>query len=691
MRLLNKSAVVLGDILRNCACASLLLAGLVPRLAAATGTIADVQHVVIFMQENRSFDHYFGSLRGVRGFNDPNTLLFPGGGTDLFQPQGVGYVLPFHLTTQCVNDVAHDWTSGHTAWNSGKWNQWVPAKGTTAMTFYTRAELAFYYALADAYTVCDAYHCSVLGPTNPNRLYLWTGMIDPRGTGGGPAIDNSEPGYAWKTYPERLQAARVSWRVYQQIDNYDDNALAWFNQYRNAQPGNPLYDRGMTYVSDLASAMRADVTNGTLPRVSWVIAATSLSEHPPYSPASGEVLTAQLLAALASNPDVFNSTVFLLTYDENGGFFDHVPPPTPPAGTPDEFVSGLPIGLGVRVPMVVISPWSRGGYLCSQVFDHTSIIRFLETWTGVAEPNISAWRRKVCGDLTTAFNFTSPENGLPTLPGVTAVSCPGGNTPAVPSPQSVPVPESGSRPMRALPYQLNVTSGADCAASRFYLLMTNQGVASAHLAVYANAFRTDGPWQFDVGPGALVSNAFNLATSAGRYDLTCYGPNGFQRRYAGSLSNACNQFEASSQFDLNTGTLNLAMRNSSSNPATFTASANAYLAGGPWVYQVPPGSTSTASFEVAFASDGWYDLTLTTSGDPAFLRRLAGRIEPESRLSVVASPSGLHLAWPGSPSLKVQSNSGLDAPFWEDVPGTLGTASANVPAPGTNVFFRLSR
>src|SRR5262249_23079875 len=166
--------------------------------------------------------------------------------------------------------------------------------------YHTRAELGFYYALAEAYTICDAYFSSVLGPTNPNRLYTMTGMIDPNGTGGGPVTDNSEPGFTWTTYPERLQKAGVTWKVYQQQDNFDDNALAWFVQYRNAAPGTPLYNRGMTFVDDLVSAFRADVTNNTLPKVSWLVAPVTLSEHAFHSPSSGEALTRQLLNALAS-------------------------------------------------------------------------------------------------------------------------------------------------------------------------------------------------------------------------------------------------------------------------------------------------------------------------------------------------------------------------------------------------------
>ena len=662
---------------------------------AASGTIADVQHVVIFIQENRSFDEYFGAHSGVRGFNDSTALLFQNSNTDFYQPNGSGYVLPFHAPTQCLADVAHDWTTGHAAWDLGKWDQWVLAKGTTALTYHTRADLGYYYALADAYTICDAYFCSVLGPTNPNRLYTMTGMIDPNGTGGGPVIDNSEPGFTWTTYPERLQNAGVSWKVYQQADNFDDNALAWFVQYRNAMPGNPLYDRGMATVSDLVSAFRADVTNNTLPKVSWLIAPTALSEHPSFSPSSGEALTAQLLNALAANPGVFGSTVFILTYDENGGFFDHIPAPVPAAGTADEFVNGLPIGLGARVPMIIVSPWTRGGYICSEVFDHTSLLRFLERWTGVVEPNISAWRRTVCGDLTAAFDFAHPDTSFPTLPSVSPVSCLFGENPPVPSPQTAPVQETGAAPARRLPYQLTTTSYSDCLAGRFYITMTNAGTAAAHLAIYADAFRSDGPWQYDVPAGGAVSDYFSVVLfGGGSYDLSAYGPNGFERRFAGNINTLCNELEASCSLDASAGAVTVALRNSTSSAATFTIAANAYLSGGPWNYSVGASNTVLATFLVA-TNDNWYDLTATTSRDTSFARRFAGHIEPsanpgQTTLRFTVSGGVIHFAWAGSPTVRLQSTTRLNPASWLDVAGTLGASTASVPLAGPAAFFRLA-
>ena len=673
-----------------------LLAGFQVRAQPAWRT--NLQHVIIFMQENRSFDHYFGTLHGVRGFNDPNILLFQDGRSDLYQPEGGGYVLPFHASEQCLIDLDHSWGLTHAVWNAGKWDQWIPNKGTTSMAYYTRSDLAYYYALADAYTICDAFFCSVLGPTNPNRLYLWTGMIDPNGTGGGPAIDNSEPSYSWTTYPERLQAAGISWKVYQQADNFDDNALAWFIQYRSASPGNPLYDRGMAMVPDLVAALRTDVINNTLPKVSWLVAPTDLSEHPSASPASGEALTKQLLDALSSNPAMFKSTVFILTYDENDGFFDHLPAPVPPPGTPYEFVGGSPIGLGVRVPTIVVSPWTRGGYVCSQVFDFTSILRFLATWTGVSEPNISAWRRQVCGDLTSVFDFNHPDFTYPILPYPLPVSCSTAVTPAVPFPQSLPVQESGARRARPLPYQLNASSYTDCANGRLYLTLTNLGTASGHLAVYPNAYRTDGPWQYDIGPGASLSDYFNVASfSGGRYDLTAYGPNGFLRRFAGNFTNACNGIEVNSAVDPSAGGIWLVMRNSTGSRASFTISANAYQAGGPWNYLVPAGNTVSNVFFGLGNTSGWYDFSATVGSDTTFLRRVAGHLEGnaavamQSALSATITGEAIQLNWFGNPTLKLQISPTLNPTFWSDVPGMLGVSSSLLPMTNSTSFFRLSQ
>jgi phospholipase C len=386
----------------------------------------DIEHIVILMQENRSFDHYFGTFPGVRGFRDPTAITLPDGNPVFYQPDpshADGYLLPFHYDSKTTSAQAtpgtdHTWPTQHQAWDGGKMNAWIAAKGPYTMGYFTEDDIPFHRALARTFTICDNYHCSVLGPTNPNRLYMWTGWIDPNGTAGGPIIDNT-PAFnnvilSWTTYPELLEQAGISWQVYQEEDNYDDNALAWFTQYANSPTSSPLWQRGM--LKQPAGAFENDARNDRLPQVSWIVAPTAQTEHPDYFPAAGAEYIAQKLDAIASNPDVWAKTLFILTYDENDGMFDHVVPPTPPAGTTDEFVTltspggtpgdGLPIGLGFRVPTILVSPWTVGGNVCSDVLDHTSLIRLLERRFGVIEPNISAWRRQTCGDFTTALGFS---------------------------------------------------------------------------------------------------------------------------------------------------------------------------------------------------------------------------------------------------------------------------------------------
>jgi phospholipase C len=387
------------------------------------GDLSSIEHIVILMQENRSFDHYFGTFPGVRGFADPAAIRLPDGTPVFRQPDPghpQGYLAPFRYDTRSTSAQAtpstdHTWPTQHQAWNGGKMDQWVKAKGPYTMGYFTQADIPFHWALAEAFTLCDNYHCSVFGPTNPNRLYMWTGMIDPGGTAGGPVIDNT-PAYdnvilSWTTYPERLQRAGISWQVYQEEDNYDDNALAWFKHLASAPRSSPLWQRAIR--KGQAGWFEADARAGNLPQVSWIVAPTAQSEHPDYFPAAGAEYIASKLDAIASNPGLWSKTLFILTYDENDGLFDHVPPPVPPAGTAAEFVNGEPIGLGFRVPAMVISPWSAGGRICSDVMDHTSLIRIIERVFGVTEPNISDWRRRTCGDFTGALRFGGPVPGYP--------------------------------------------------------------------------------------------------------------------------------------------------------------------------------------------------------------------------------------------------------------------------------------
>lgn len=450
--------------------------------------VSDIEHVVIFIQENRSFDHYFGSYRGARGFNEASTVFkqpYPSNTSS--SPAGV--LLPFHLDTTkpdsaCTQDIAHDWVTQHGCWNNGAMDAFVTAKSANGvyavntMGYYTRADLQLYYALADEFTLCDNYFCSVIGPTDPNRLYTMAASIDPDGKNGGPLLEtlvlNRSTFYGKLTYttmPEQLQARGVTWKVYSTADQSilngiaSNNVLPYFKNYQDTS--SVLYKNGLLplYPNDFV----ADVTSGSLPQVSWIIGSIASSEHPPGPSILGEVELAGILATLMANSSVWSKTALFVTYDENGGFFDHVAPPVPPPGTPGEYVTVPavpdassagspaiegPIGLGFRVPMLIISPFSRGGFISSGLFDHTSVLRFLETRFGAEVPNLSAWRRTAVGDMTSAFNFSKVDTSIPSLPSVSgAVSgilaeCTAdqaGLTPyAIPNPQSMPSQETGS-------------------------------------------------------------------------------------------------------------------------------------------------------------------------------------------------------------------------------------------------------
>lgn len=444
--------------------------------AAAPSRLNDIDHFIILMQENRSFDHYFGTLRGVRGFDDPSALSLPTGRSVFYQPDSQnadGYELPFHLDTaqtsaQRLRDLSHEWGPQHDSFNGGKMDGWLAAhrkadgtSGPLTMGYFTRADLPFYHALADAFTICDGYHCSILGPTYPNRLYYMTASIDPGGTHGGPVLNNDavkgETTYSWETYPERLERAGVSWQIfYDMYDDYLMNVVRYFKAYQTVGPSSQLYDRSRRG-RPFAEFLR-DLRTGNLPQVTFILAHAEDTEHPQYIPARGENYVRTILEGLWANPKVWARSVFILMYDENDGQFDHVPPPVPEPGTPGEFVDGRPIGLGFRVPCLVISPFSRGGYVCSETFDHTSILRLLEARFGVEVANLTAWRRATCGDLTSAFGFGEPSRlDVPELPDtakrleVVYEALPTLPQPCVPILQRLPSQEPGTRPRRGRP------------------------------------------------------------------------------------------------------------------------------------------------------------------------------------------------------------------------------------------------
>ena len=656
----------------------------------ATGSIQDVEHVVILMQENRSFDHYFGSLRGVRGFNDPRPHLLPNGKPVWYQPpasaktkryhdRGLAadaeHVLPWYLnpkrTTEYQAGTDHGWSSGHLAWNHGRWNQWVTQKqDVLTMGHLTRRDVSFHYALADAFTLCDSYFCSAHANTVINRIYLWTGTSDPRNVLGkkpnGPALEerSNTNGYTWTTYPERLEANKISWRVYQggtgipgtPTDNYTDNSLEFFAQYQvqeGASPESSLVRNGVS--THTLRDFRRDVERGRLPQVSWVVAPYKYCEHPEASPTHGAYYVNLVLEALTADPEVWSKTVFLINYDENDGLFDHVVPPMPPhtqamnaegrvsddlvESLKDEFVDldkypdemhplvpgadpgGLqPVGLGPRVPMLVISPWSKGGWVCSETFDHTSVLRFLEARFGVTEPNISQWRRSICGDLTSAFDFSQGADAKVVSFAVPKPIRSRHKPYHVPATQKMPEQEPGTRPARALPYEFLAQCRLE--GEKVWVDFANTGKAGAAFYVYDGCVPEAAPRRYAVSAGQTLSDYWQPGTGDKAYDLSVFGPNGYLALFRGGLKTS---IEASVRYDSASGDIDLVMANHGAAACTVVA-ANRYESGGSRSYTLAPGETKEDRWTLA-ASSGWFDLAVNDQDDAALLRRFAGHVE----------------------------------------------------------------
>lgn len=634
-----------------------------------TGTIEDVEHVVVLMQENRSFDHYFGTLKGVRGFGDPRPVTLPNGKPVWNQPNGAKEVLPFHpdaenLGMQFIAGLDHDWAGGHKAFNNGRYDQWIPAKSERTMAYLERGDIPFHYALADAFTVCDAYHCSFIGATDPNRYYMLTGHVGNDGKGGGPVLGNQEAGYDWTTYAERLQAAGVSWKVYQDIGdgldagghwgwiedayrgNYGDNSLLYFNTYRNAEPGDPLYDKARTGTNAKAGdgyfdILKADVEAGELPQVSYIACPEAFTEHPNWPVNYGAWYIAQVIDALTSNPEVWAKTALFVTYDENDGYFDHIVPPYVPKdadqgkSTVDTSLDYFPgnasyaaghYGLGQRVPMIVVSPWSTGGFVDSEVFDHTSIIRFMERRFGVREPHISPWRRAVCGDLTSAFDFEGSDTRPVGLPDTAAYEPPDDDrhpdyVPKAPADPALPQQERGSRPARALPYVPLVDGAADVAAGTYTLTFAGGDEAGVCFHVRSGN-RADGPWTYTTEAGKKLSDTWNSAYSDGSYDLSVFGPNGFLRTFRGPNKKAGPEVIA--RHDGTTGDVELTFTNAGGTDVHLKLT-NAY-GGTAQAVKVKAGATVRHTVDLR-RTRRWYDLTVRSDADTGFLRRFAGHVE----------------------------------------------------------------
>jgi phospholipase C len=800
----------------------------------------DAEHVVILMQENRSFDHCFGTLRGVRGFNDPRSIWLPDRNRVWLQSNARGETYaPFHLDIKntratWMHSLPHSWGNQVDARNDGKYNKWLDVKRSSTreyaqmpltMGYYDRRDIPFYFALADAFTVCDQHFCSSLTGTNPNRLYFWTGTIREQPDENAQAcVWNDDMDYGtlhWTTFPERLEAAGISWKVYQNevsidtrfseeedpwLSNFQDNPLEFFSQYHikyhprhmeflparaklledeisklqtalqtlpSTDPGyqkaksqlpkrqeqlrvnledqqkytasgftqlpqdqislhkkglftntgDPHY-RDLTNLSyndhgeeralkipkgDILHAFRNDVISGALPTVSWLTAPEHFSDHP-SSAWFGAWYVSEVMEILTRNPEIWKKTIFILTYDENDGYFDHVPPfvapdPHNPAsgrsseeidtrveyysleqqrkrkGFPEHYERGSSIGLGFRVPLVIASPWSRGGWVNSQVFDHTSCLQFLEKFltakTGrkIEEPNISAWRRTVCGDLSSVFrpyqgekipepDFLAKDEFIESVHKAKFKQVPSNytllgredieliNRDPDASPW-MPKQEIGIKPSNALPYQLyadgslnrangrfeiqfeakNEIFGAESAGSPFNVYAYRKYLSLAAESAGTRELDDLRTWAYAVAAGRRVVDAWTVDQfEDGRYHLCVYGPNGFMREYKGSLQEpdlfvACDYEKHMGRL---TGSLAFRISNRDpDHPVQVDIMDNSYRKGSQAQKLEKKGKKGDSATLVFLLEKqhGWYDFSIRVKGDEAFEKRYAGKVE----------------------------------------------------------------
>jgi phospholipase C len=804
---------------------------------APGSTWADAEHVVILMQENRSFDHCFGTLKGVRGFNDPRAIDLPNKNPVWLQTnsQGETYA-PFHLDIKntrstWMSSLPHSWNNQVNARNDGKFDQWLNEKQSghkeyknmpLTLGYHNREDLPFYYALADAFTVCDQNFCSSLTGTTPNRLFMWSGTIrKEQNENSRPNVWNEDADFGslnWTTYPERLEENGISWKCYQNelsisvgfegeedawLSNFTDNALEFFEQYNvklhdkhithlkarqkslpaeiqtlekklsalpasdatipavkkqlkqlqselegitkdaaifesgkfdklsqrqknihlkafDTNKNDPDYHKLTTLKyndngterevkvpkGDVLYQFREDVKTGKLPTVSWLTAPENFSDHP-GAPWYGAWYVSEVLDILTKNPEVWKKTIFILTYDENDGYFDHIPPFVAPhshkqgtgkvSGDIDtrvEFVTteqelareGFPnkydrenaIGLGYRVPMVIASPWSRGGYVNSEVFDHTSTLQFLEKFlaqkTGkqVKEENISNWRRTICGDLTSAFRPYNGEKLMPlkflnrneSVEGIHKAkfkqlpfSYKKLNDQEIISVKSAPYAspylpqqEKGIRPACALPYELYADGQLSSDKKQFEVIFKagnnvfGKQAAGVPYNVYApdnyasvadstkmEAVRT---WNYALTAGDTLKDEWPLTHfENNNYHLRVYGPNGFYREFNGNVKDPGINVDFAYQTvgkKLNGNVTLTFWLTGGKTPLTVEVTDNAYKAATKqMIVQEESFAPQTITLNLA-KSHGWYDFTIKVKGYASFQKRYAGRVETGS-------------------------------------------------------------
>lgn len=663
----------------------------------ATRSIRDVEHIVILMQENRSFDHYFGAMRGVRGFGDRFPIPLESGQRAFHQSDGNKIIPPYRADGKTSNaafiaGTPHNFPDTQAAWNQGKYGFWPLFKTPYSMAYYTREEVPFQYAMAEYFTICDAYHCSIATGTDPNRIVFWSGTVcDPlKREAGINCTDRDaepvnlrcwikgkmpDPGYTyqgsafnWPTIPDVLQEAGISWRIYQDPNDNWTGAMHGclaFESFRNAKPGSPIYENGMRHwtLEDLAN----DVKNKTLPQVSWILPSQADSEHPgaPSSPYRASDFTHRVLEAITSNPEVWSKTVFFLTFDENDGLFDHLPAPAVPSYNLDNTLAGKstidlagmyfdndrdnlddpetkrvyidkrdtisgrlrPWGMGPRVPMYILSPWSKGGWVNSEVADHTSVGQFIEKRFGVTIPAISPWHRAVSSDLTSAFDFVSPNDPeLPVMPDTSQYEKTDLESKRLPRPTAPDKPsklyqERGTRLSRALPYRLHCNVSYLTQENRVRLSFINKGTKGAVYHVYDMYNLSRIPRRYTVEAGKSLSDEWDVARENGAYDLEVYGPNGYFRRISGNTGRP----GPSIALEYGKGTLTVTLQNNSAQPLSLEITDNAYGYPPSAVIQLKPKQRREIRFDLD-KSQNWYDFTVSAAAAD-YRHRFAGRVE----------------------------------------------------------------
>jgi phospholipase C len=783
-------------------------------------TYMDAEHIVILMQENRSFDHALGTLQGVRGFNDPRAIRQPNGNSVFVQTDAAGHSYsPWRLDIRdtritWMGSIPHSRHSQVDAWNEGHHNGWLEAKRSSipeythlplTMGHYTREDIPFYYALADAFTVCDQSYCSVMTSTSPNRSAFWTGTVrDQQRVDSKVYMRNDEllsGGMTWKTYPERLQEAGIQWKLYQNeltnaggltdeqvawLSNFGCNLLEYFAAYNiEAYPGSVLdkqtqlasltqqvaklepalsgekdahaadrlraklkidkrsiekltaalansgearykqlteqerrlhdaafvtnlgdpdyrslaplaFEDGgkgqqmMVPKGDILHQFRKDVDEGNLPAISWLSAPERFSDHP-MSPWYGAWYVSEVMDILTRNPEVWKKTIFILTYDENDGYFDHAPsfvaadPKRPDTGgaspgidtgleytyVQDELDQGVskedarsgPIGMGFRVPTIVASPWSRGGWVNSQLFDHTSTLMFLENFVQnkfgkqVREENISAWRRAISGDLTSCFRAHGGDEPkldflnrdkfvvgiqqarykeVPSNYKVLSSSQIAEINANLPHAEATAHQEPGIRPSCSLPYELYANGKLSADRTKFELLLSagnevhGKRSAGAPFNVYLR--NTSDPAHmrvatYAVKPGDALRTEVPLSLFAGtHYSIEVHGPNGFYRSFSGRPDTTPLQVEVSCErqgLQL-TGNMQVLLRNTSARPITVAVKDNSYKTG--VVSRTVAAANEASTVLPLDKSHGWYDFSVQAEGSTAEAR-FAGRVE----------------------------------------------------------------